>query len=206
MAQKIIRWGHREMRTINWTYPLTAFLVMILFSQASHAIIITNYTALYEDGSRLTVDLKGYDYGEGSYFVPPTTWSPEPNLPAIEGFEAFLYPSWPFQQASNGDVKPGVIDSFDFSVGLYFKVDKNYGVSMTSFGYVFAEQTSTITSTAIIFPLGIDGCNCDYFTEFSGGFFKTYISPYQVDEPGSLALIIIGITGLAWARQRRKLA
>ncbi len=80
------------MKIKNWIFPFMACLAMILFSQTSYAIIINSYTALYEDGSKLVVDLKGYDYGRGSYYAAPFDVN-ETGFPPVEGFDTFLYPS-----------------------------------------------------------------------------------------------------------------
>jgi len=181
------------MKTINWIYPLTAFLVMILFSQASNAIIITSYTALYEDGSKLVVDLKGYDYGKGSYSASPIYWN-EPPFPPLESFDTFFYPSWTIQNIAP-ELGPGRIGGLGDRLNL--EVDTNYGVSMTSFEYIFFGISSSINDNGVYLYE-------TYSTPFSGGYFKTYVSPYQIYEPRSLALMIIGIVGLVWARQYRK--
>ncbi len=185
------------MKTINRVYPLTAFLVMILFSQASNAIVITSYTGFWEDGSKIVVDLKGYDYGAGSHYASQTIFFSD--APPIENFDTFFYPSWHFQKVT-GIFPPGgsIIEGDFYGDGLYFTVDEYYGVSMSSFQYNFSAESSQFTSMHIYLYQDL------YTSGFSGGFFKTYTSPYQVDEPGTLALIIIGIAGLGWARQRRK--
>jgi hypothetical protein len=179
------------MKPINRIYPLSAFLALILFSQVSNAIIITSYTALYEDGSKLVVDLKGYDYGIGSYYASPTDWD-EAGL-SIEGFNSFLYPSL------ESGLAPGKLGGLVESNGLHFKVDEYYGVSMTAFRYIDIVPDFVLSNFGLfVGPRG------EYKTEFSGGFFKTAISPYPVGEPGSLALMIIGVAGLGWARLLRK--
>ena len=175
-------------------YLLTAFLVLILFSQVSNAIIITNYTAFYEDGSKLVVDLKGYDYGKGSYYAAPNGWD-ERTFPPVEGFDTFFYPSWSLQKITNGIIKPGRIGRNSYTTdGLYFNIDEYYGVAMTSFLYLFAAESWAIVNNGINIPY------LNYYTEFSGGFFKTAISPYPVSGPGSLALMIIRIAGLGLVR------
>jgi|SRR5690554_586611 len=186
------------MKFMNQACLLTAFLAMALFSQASNAIIITTYTALYEDGSKLVVDLKGYDYGEGSYFASSSAWD-EGGLPPVESFGTFFHPSLALQQQFG--FQPGVIGSSFSSSGLNFKVDENFGVSMTDFVYMFQLPDWSIASNGI----HIQHYDYPYYhhVDFSGGFFKTYTSPYQVNESGSLPLIITGLAGLAWARKRK---
>lgn len=185
------------MKSINWTYLLTAFLAMVSFSQASNAIIITDYTAFYEDGSKLVIDLKGYDYGEGSYYASSTTWNESPH-PPVEGFDAFFYPSWQLQHFLGFGGSAKLEETFFLDDGLYFEVDKYYGVSMTSFMYLFFWEDWGISNNSIFFFYD------NYHTKFSGGFFRTSTSPYPVDGPGSLALMIIGIASMGWVRQHRK--
>jgi hypothetical protein len=182
------------MKFIKPLYQLTTFLILIVFSQFSNAIIITNYTALYEDGSKLVVNLKNYDYGEGSYFASPTAWN-EIGSPPIESFATFFYPSGPLQAVSSGYFKPAFIESPYIGDGLYFTVDDYDGVSMTNLRYLFGAVSSGIVTESIDLPDDL------YHTKFSGGFFNTELSPYQVDGPNSLALLIIGITGLVFTRK-----
>jgi len=187
------------MKIINRPCLLTAFLVSILFTPAANAIIIDSYTAFFQDGSQLVVDLNSYDYGKGSYHASPTAWN-EPPFPPVEGFETFFYPSLALQQL--GISSEFIGDSFG-GFGLDFMVDEYYGVAMTSFAYLFQAPDWTIGDYGIYVQY------YDYHTEFSGGFFRTSTSPYriastfQVDGPGSLALLFIGITGLGWARRFR---
>lgn len=188
------------MKFITRPCLLAAFLVSILFTQAAQAIIIDSYTAFFQDGSQLVVDLKKYDYGIGSYHASPTAWN-EPPFPPVEGFDTFFYPSLALQEFG---ITPGLIGSLFENAGLYFKVDEHYGVSMTSFSYGFQLPDWGISN------VGIGVQYFDYFTEFTGGFFKTYTSPYQVTStyqvsgPGSLALLVIGLAGLGWVRRFRK--
>jgi len=51
------------MKPINRAHLFSALLLLALFSPLSKAVIITSYTGLFDDGSKLVVDLKGYDYG-----------------------------------------------------------------------------------------------------------------------------------------------
>ena len=186
------------MKAIKRIYPLTVFLALSLFSQASNAIIITSYEGYFDDGSKLVVDLKGYDYGVGSYYASPIYWDEQPH-PPIEGFETFIYPSWQLQQSiGNKRIKLGSGASPYFD-GLYFNVAEDYSVSMASFLYKYELPDLVISSES-----GVDTSYTGYSTEFSGGFFKTYRSPYEVNEPGSLALIFFGMAGLICARLRRK--
>jgi len=128
------------MKFITRPCLLAAFLVSILFTQAAQAIIIDSYTAFFQDGSQLVVDLKKYDYGIGSYHASPTAWN-EPPFPPVEGFDTFFYPSLALQQLG---ITPGLIgDSFG-GFGLDFMVDEYYGVSMTSFAYLFQAPDWTI--------------------------------------------------------------
>tara|TARA_R110001592_G_scaffold283291_3_gene551220 strand:+ start:577 stop:1155 length:579 start_codon:yes stop_codon:yes gene_type:complete len=191
------------MKLINRGYPLAAFLTLILFSQVSNAIIITSYTGFFEDGSKLVVDLKGYDYGTGSYYSSPVAWNEQPH-PPIEGFDTFFYPSSAFQDIGGIGINSGeeignIVSASPNFTGLHFTVDEYSGVSMTNLSYVFSTPDWSLSNT-----WGINTFYTGYHTDFSGGFFKTSISPYPVDGPGSLALMIIGIAGLGWARQRRK--
>ncbi len=181
---------------------LATFLVSIFFTQAVNAIIIDSYTAHFQDGSQLLVNLKSYDYGVGSYHASPTAWN-EPPFPPVEGFDTYFYPSLALQDLG---ITPGYIgDSFG-GFGLDFMIDELFGVSMVSFAYLFQAPDWTIGD------YGVHVQYYDYHTEFSGGFFKTRTSPYQsaslyevdVDAPGSLALMIIGLAGLAWIRRFRK--
>lgn len=188
--------------TTNRIYLLSTFLVMILFSQVSNAIIVSSYTALFDDGSRLVVDLKGYDYGKGSYYAPPINWNPhnDPSneLPYTESFDTYFYPSSSLKDAAYWDIEPGTIeDIYSFGEGLHFKVDENNSVSMTSLKYLFSHPDWSISDSLI--NLYYD----DYNTNFSGGFFKTFISPSKVGEPGILIIMVIGMAGLVLARQRR---
>jgi hypothetical protein len=180
----------------NRMYSFAAFLVMILFSQVSNAIIITNYTAFYEDGSQLVVDLKGYDYGVGSYNASSIPWN-ESSFPPVEGFDTILYPSIQLQKLLGDSRVPWKIGSLIGS-GLWFEVDDYFGVSMTSFLYVFQLPDWGFGNN------GLSVQYFDYYTKFTGGFFRTYTSPYQVSEPGIMALMLIGMAGLGWARRRRK--
>lgn len=186
------------MKLIKRTYLFAAFVTAILFSQASSAIIITSYTAFYEDGSTLVVNLKNYDYGEGSYFASSSAWN-EPPFPPVEDFDTVFHPSLSLQQQFG--FQSGAIGSSFSDSGLLFKVDESYGVSMINFNYMFQLPDWSIGNGGIHvqhydFPY-------HYHLSFSGGFFKTYTSPYQVDESGNLALMMIGISGLIWARRRR---
>jgi hypothetical protein len=184
--------GANTMKSINGAHLFSALLLLIFFSPISKAVIITNYTGLFDDGSKLVVDLKGYDYGEGSYFASPTSWS---ETPTIEGFDTFFYPSWSLQQEFGFEA--GKIDQIFPDRGLYFTVDKNHSPSMTDFDYLFQLPDWSIESN------GIHVQYHDHHVGFSGGFFETYPPSYQVDEPGNLALMMIGFAGLAWARKRR---
>jgi len=198
------------MNFMNRPCLLAVFLVSIFFTHAAHAIIIDSYTAHFQDGSQLVVDLKSYDYGAGSYYASPTAWN-EPPFPPVEGFETFFYPSLALQQLG---ITPGLIgDSFG-GFGLDFVVNELFGVSMTSFAYLAQAPDWTVGD------YGIHVQYYDYHTEFSGGFFKTRTSPYnlasagttasdiapvyQVDGPQSLALMMIGMAGLLWVRRFRK--
>lgn len=179
---------------ISRIYPITAFWMLILFSPFSNAIIINNYTALYEDGSKLVVDLKGYDYGQGLYDAPSVSW--DEGGVYTEGFDTFFYPSIAFQNAIPW-IDGGKVESSYYD-GLRFEVDSNYMVSMLSISYIFSVPDWGITDG------GIGANYSDYTADFSGGFFQTYIPPYEVGEPEGLALIIIGIASLGWARRFRK--
>lgn len=167
---------------------------MVLFSQTSNATIINSYTALYEDGSKLVVDLKGYDYGEGSYYAAPWALN-ESNHPSVEGFETIYYP-FPDSKLGTTD-KPGDTTNGD---GLYFTVDEFGGVSMNDFYYSRSTPDYTLSD------FGLYVSYIDYETMFLGGFFDTAVSPYPVDEGGSLMLMVIGLAGLRVARLRRKIA
>lgn len=183
------------MKFINRAYLLLTSLTLILFSPISNAIIISSYTAFFEDGSRVVVDLKGYDYGEGAYHALPLDFYGG-TTPA-EGFDAFLYASVPLQEAGLGSIGSEQIGSDSYE-GLHFEVDEYNDVTMTSFFYAYWGLSSSISDKGIHLYEDI------YFTEFSGGLFKTYDPPSQVDETGILALLIVGVAGLGLARQRRK--
>ncbi|MFL1406583.1 hypothetical protein ACJO2E_14705 [Marinobacter sp. M1N3S26] len=178
---------------MNRAFAVTAFLVLVLVSQPSNAIIIDNYTAFFDDGSKLVVDLKGYDYGKGSYWASPIAWD-ESGHPPVERFDTFFYPSLALQEASRGIARSGVVESAIIS-GLYFAVDDYYGVSMTEFGYTFSAPDWSISDG------GVHISYFDHYVGFSGGFFETHISPYPVSGPGSLALLAAGLAGLVWARR-----
>lgn len=180
------------MKSVNRAHLFSALLLLTLFSPLSNAVIITSYTGLFQDGSKLVVDLKDYDYGEGSYFASPTSW---PEEPAIEGFDTFFYPSSSLQQQFG--FEPRKIGQIFPERGLYFTVDNHDSASMTDFVYLFQLPDWSIESS------GIHVQYYDYHVEFSGGFFETYPPSVEVNEPGNLALIIIGFATLAWARKRR---
>ncbi|PCM43107.1 hypothetical protein [Marinobacter sp. ANT_B65] len=187
------------MKLMNRAGPLAVFFALILFSQVSDAIIISSYTALYKDGSKLVVDLKEHDYGEGAYYASSTSWN-EPPHPPVQGFDAYFYPSAHLQNTLPGVFSgPGKLsETLHLDNGLYFEVDKYSGASMTSFLYLFFAEDWGLSNNSIFFAYG------NYDVEFSDGFFETYMSPYQLDGPGSLALMIIGIAGLGWVRLYRQ--
>jgi len=179
------------MKPINRAHLFSALLLLALFSPLSKAVIITSYTGLFDDGSKLVVDLKGYDYGAGSYFASPTSW---PEDPSIEAFDTFFYPSLYLQQQFGFGA--GKIGQAFPERGLNFAVDQNHSASMTDFDYLFQLPEWSIESS------GIHVQSFDHHVGFSGGFFETYSPSFKVGEPGNLALIIIGFAGLAWARKR----
>ncbi|XKH00797.1 hypothetical protein LG325_11980 [Marinobacter nauticus] len=180
------------MKSINRAHLFPTLLLLGLFSPLSKAVIITSYTGLFDDGSKLVVDLKGYDYEEGSHFASPSSW---PEDPSIEEFDTFFYPSWSLQQQFGFEA--GKIGQSFPERGLYFSVDQNHSASMTDFAYLFQLPDWSIESS------GIHVQYHDHHVGFSGGFFETYPPSFKVDEPGNVALMIIGFAGLAWARKRR---
>ncbi|SFR42530.1 hypothetical protein SAMN05216203_0190 [Marinobacter daqiaonensis] len=173
------------------------FLVLALVPSVSSAIIINSFTGSFSDGSRIYIDLKGYDFGKGEFYAPPNAWSEidDPSdYPYIEPFDTYFYSS-SLMRSEVPWAPFGKITSAHFGDGLYFEIDNYYSVHMTELFYLFSAPDWSISSSGVGFYYE------QYVTGFMGGYFDTSISPYPVTETTNLMLLISGIFAI-WLRRR----
>lgn len=175
-------------------------LILFLFfvSPCANALILNSYTANFSDGSRLVIDLKGHDYGQGEHYAPPNAWveADDPSdYPYIEPFDTFYYSSV-FQRQIAPWIPFGKITSGNFGDGLYFEVDKFNGVDMIDLSYIFMAPDWTLSDN------GVNLFYEDYDAEFMGGYFDISITPYPVQGPAVLMLLLLGVISLVLGRYR----